>query len=268
MSNNSQMSGKIVGVSLVIAVLAVAFLGFVAYSATAKPSQADTASTQQIVSSVTTPSTITVTGNGIASAVPDEIQIVLGVTNTGPNATEVLLQNSANMTNAINTIEKDVGINDTEVQTTNFNFGPTYSQYQNTINGYQASNDIQVTLQGGDVAKLDAVINAAVNAGVNQIQSIQYVLSNSLQTSLQNQALKNAIINANQTALLTAQSEGLNIIGIQSVTILGNNYPQSVYYGSAEPALAATNTSVNYNVPISPGQTQYTLEVQVVYLLS
>ncbi len=174
MSNNSQMSGKIVGVSLVIAVLAVAFLGLVAYSATVKPSQAATVGTQQTFSSSTTPATITVTGNGIASAVPDEIQIVLGVTNTGPNATEVLLQNSANMTNAIGAIEKNVGINITQVQTTNFNFGPTYSQYGNTINGYQASNDIQVTLQGSDVAKLDAVINAAVDAGVNQIQSIQY----------------------------------------------------------------------------------------------
>ena len=266
-SNNSQMSGKIVGVSLVIAILAVAFLGLVAYSATTKPSQADTVGTLQTVSSSTTPTTITVAGNGIASAIPDEIQIVLGVTNTGPNATEVLLQNSANMTNAIGAIEKNVGINSTEVQTTNFNFGPTYSQYGNTINGYQASNDIQVTLQGSDVAKLDATINAAVNAGVNQIQSIQYVLSNSLQLTLQNQALKNAITNANQTALLTAQSEGLTITGIQSVSILGNNSPEPVYFAASEP-LATTNDSVNYNVPISPGQTQYTLEVQVVYILS
>lgn len=263
MSNN-QMSVRIVGVSLVIAVLAIAFLGIVAYSATvAKPSQADN---QQPVSS-TTPSTITVTGTGIASAVPDEIQVVLGVTNTGPNASQVLLQNSANMTAAINAIEKGVGINSSEVQTTNFDFGPTYS-YSNTISGYQASNDILVTLQGSDVAKLDAVINAAVNAGANQIQSIQYVFSNSLQNELQNQALKNAVASANQTALLTAQSEGLSIIGIQSVTILSNNYPQPEIFANAALPAAVSSSTINYNVPISPGQTQYSMEVQVVYLLS
>lgn len=263
MTNNSQMSVRIVGVSLVIAVLAVAFLGIVAYSAmVAKPSQADT---QQAVSS-TTPSTMTVTGTGLASAVPDEIQVVLGVTNTGPNATKVLLQNSANMTAAISAIEKGVGINNSEVQTTNFNFGPTYS-YSNTISGYQASNDIQITLQGSDVAKLDIVINAAVNAGANQIQSIQYVLSNSLQNELQNQALKNAVADANQTALLTAQSEGLSIIGVQSVTIVSNNTPQPEYFASAA-LTSVANSSINYNVPISPGQTQYTMEIQVVYLLS
>ena len=259
------MSGKIVGVSLVIAVLAVAFLGLVAYSATLSrsSSQADTIST---VATNSTPSTISVPGVGIASATPDEVQVVLGVTNSGPNATSVLLQNSANMTNVISAIEKGVGINSSDVQTTNFNFGPTYAQGTNTINGYQASNNVQVTLQGSDVAKLDSVINAAVNAGVNQIQSIQYVLSNSLQTLLQNQALKNAIASANQTALLTASSEGVKIVGIQSVTVLGTNYQPS--YG-LYPAAAFTveSSTVNYNVPIAPGQTQYTMQVQVVYLL-
>ncbi len=269
-SNNSQISGRIVGVSLVIAVLAIAFLGVVAYSATmAKSSQADTGNTQQVVSSAT-PSTITVTGTGVASAVPDEIQIVLGVTTSGPNATLVLLQNSASMTTAINAIETNVGINSSEVQTTNFNFNPTYSPGSNLINGYQASNDIQITLQGSNVAKLDAVINAAVNAGANQIQSIQYVLSNTLQNELQNQALKDAVSSANQTALLTAQSEGVSIVGIQSVTIVGNNYPQPYYGNGSYFTMAATvsASTINYNVPISPGQTQYSVQVQVVYLLS
>ena len=130
-----------------------------------------------------------------------KFRYVLGVTNSGPNATSVLLQNSVNMTNVISAIEKGVGINSSDVQTTNFNFGPTYAQYSNTINGYQASNSVQVTLSNSDVSKLDSVINAGVNAGANQIQSIQYVLSNSLQTQLQNQALKNAIASANETAL-------------------------------------------------------------------
>jgi len=132
------MSVRIVGVSLVIAVLAVAFLGVVTYSATvARASQADTISTQQSVSSTTTPSIITVTGTGIASAVPDEIQIVLGVVTSGANATQVLLQNSVNMTNAISAIEKNVGINGTEIQTTNFNFTNlrTIRQYHNWIPG-------------------------------------------------------------------------------------------------------------------------------------
>jgi uncharacterized protein len=268
MSNSSQLTGRLVGVSLVIAVLAIAFMGIVAYSATvAKPSQADTPGTQQMISS-TSPQTITVTGTGIASAVPDEIQLDLGVTNTGTNATQVLLANSANMSAAMNAIENNVGINGTEIQTTNFNFNPTYS-YSNTISGYQASNEIQVTLQGNDVSKLDAVINAAVNAGANQIESIQYILSNTLQSELQNDALQNAVASANQTALLTAKSEGLAIVGIQSVTILGNYSPQTYYNVDAVlGAPAATTSAINYNVPISPGQTQYTEEVQVVYLLS
>ncbi len=276
MSSSSQISGRIVGISLIIAVIAVAFLGMVAYSATMrKTTQADTGGAIQTVTTTagvpdaSTPSTITVTGNGVATAIPDEISLVLGVTNSGANATQVLLANSATMTAAINAIEKGVGINSTDVQTTNFNFGPTYSGYNNTISGYQASNQIEVTLQGSDVANLDAVINAAVNAGANQIQSIQYVLSSGLQNSLQNQALQNAISSANQTALLTAQSEGLKVLGIQSITILGNNNPQPFGMLDANAAVAyASTTTINYNVPIAPGQTQYTEQVQVVYLVS
>ena len=258
------MSSKIVGISLVIAILAVAFLGLVAYSATmSRASQADTVST---VSTSSTPSTISVPGVGIATATPDEVQIVLGVTNSGPNATSVLLQNSVNMTNVISAIEKGVGINSSDVQTTNFNFGPTYAQNSNTINGYQASNSVLVTLSGSDVSKLDSVINAGVNAGANQIQSIQYVLSNSLQTQLQNQALKNAIASANETALLTAGSENVKIVGIQSVSVLGSNSQPNYYsYGNAD--VLASASTVTYNVPISPGETQYTMQVQVVYLL-
>ncbi len=267
--SSSPMSGRIVvGATLVIALVAVAFLGMVAYSSSMSraASQGDTISTTSTTSD-RTPATISVPGVGIASATPDEVQVVLGVTNSGPNATSVLLKNSANMTAVISAIEKGVGINASDVQTTNFNFGPTYGQYSSTINGYQASNNVQVTLQGSDVSKLDTVINAAVNAGVNQIQSIQYTLSNSLQTQLQNQALKNAIASANQTALLTAASEGVKIVGIQSVSVLGSNYQQPYYsYGNA--VVYASASTVNYSVPIAPGQTQYTMQVQVVYLLS
>jgi uncharacterized protein YggE len=93
------------------------------------------------------------------------------------------------------------------------------------------------------------------------------VLSNSLQTQLQNQALKNAIASANETALLTAGSENVKIVGILSVSVLGSNSQPNYYSFGAAAALSAS-TTVNYSVPISPGQTQYTMQVQVVYLLA
>ena len=264
----SPVSGKIVGVSLVIAILAVAFLGMVAYSATvSRSSQADTIGTVAITSD-SAPSTISVPGVGIASATPDEVQLVLGVTNSGPNATSVLMQNSANMSAVISAIEKGVGINASDVQTTNFNFGPTYAQYSNTINGYQASNSVQVTLQGSDVAKLDAVINAAVNAGVNQIQSIQYTLSNSLQTQLQQEALKDAIASANQTALQSSaireREDRRNTKCLSSGIELST---ELLLNTTASLLSSQRSTEVNYAVPIAPGQTQFSVQVQVVYLL-
>ncbi len=261
------MSGKIVGVSLVIAVLAVAFLGMVAYSATvSRPSQADTIGTVAITSD-STPSTISVPGVGIASATPDEVQLVLGVTNSGPNATSVLMQNSANMSAVISAIEKGVGINSSDVQTTNFNFGPTYAQYSNTINGYQASNSVQVTLQGSDVSKLDSVINAAVNAGVNQIREYP-VHAFKLTTDTApaggaegcdrerkpDRASSSDIREREDRWNTKCFSPGIEL----PTELLLIQQPRCCRVGTTE---------VNYAVPIEPGQTQFSVQVQVVYLL-
>jgi uncharacterized protein len=262
--SSSPLSGKIVGLSLVIAVVAVAFLGFVAYAAMSqRSSQAATVSSITTMQS-NTPSTIMVPGSGTASGQPDEVQIVLGITNTGLNASKVLQQNSANMSMIISALEEGLHINGSDIMTTQFNFNANYNCC-NVISNYQATNMIQITLRGGDMAKLDSVINAAVNAGANQIQNIQYLLSNALQTQLKQQALQQAVADANQTALRATSSENVKIAEIQSVVVLGENYPQP-YYNNGFGNLAGI-PAVDYNVPLAPGQTQYTLQVEVTYLL-
>jgi uncharacterized protein YggE len=268
-SFSSPLSGKIVGLSLVIAVLAVAFLGFVAYAAmTQHPSQAATNSVST-ATQTSTPSTITVTGSGTSSGAPDQVLVTLGVTNTGPNASKVLLQNSANMTNILAAIETGLNVNKSDVQTTQFNFSPNYNGCcPGTLTGYTATNMITVTLQGAETSKLDTLLNAAVNAGANQIQNIQYMLSNTMQGQLKQQALVQAVVDANQTALKTAASENKLVLGIQTVVVIsGSGYPGPYYYGNSAALSPAAVPAVNYNIPIAPGQTQYSIEVQVTYLL-
>jgi uncharacterized protein len=262
MSSNS--FSKIVALSIVALVIAVAFLGFTAYSAN-RPAQAD-AGTIVTTATQTTPSTISVAGLGTVNVIPDEVQVTLGYMNSGPNATLVLMNNSAIMDAVTQEIENNVGVNSTDIQTTQFNFNPTYAQYSNTINGYQASNFIQISLQGSATSKLDSVINAAVNAGVNDIQTISYTISNTLQSQLKRQAMQAAVADANSTALGLAASESVKILGIQNVIVVNQAYPPMYYntFGSAADLMA----SVNYAVPISPGQSQFTIQVEVTYLIS
>src|SRR5579862_8868744 len=171
MSSSNPLSGKIVGLSLVIAVLAVAFLGSLAYSAMSqRASQA--ADVSSVITTETTgniPSTITVTGMGTASGAPDEVQITLGVTTTGSNASKVLEQNNANMSEVLSAIEIGLQVNASDVQTTQFSFNPNNGCCSSP---YTATNLVQVTLQGEQMTKLQTLINASVNAGANVIQNI------------------------------------------------------------------------------------------------
>jgi uncharacterized protein len=260
---SSYSSSKIVALSIVGLVFAVAFLGFVAYSD--RPSQADTATMVTTLTQSNAPSTVTVGGTGTVNVVPDEVQISLGYMNSGPNASQVLMNNSAVMNAITQGIENNVGVNSDDIQTTQFNFNPTYAQYSNTINGYQASNLIQISLQGSYVSKLDAVINAAANAGANNIQTIGYTISSTLQTQLKQQALLAAVADANSTANGLASSENVKILGIQSVIIVSQGYPP-IYQSTFGSAVLSVGTS--YNVPISPGLGQVTIQVEVTYLIS
>ena len=276
-SNLSSTNNKIVTLSLAVAVLAIAVLGVVAYAATTanqrQAVQADTAiTTTTTTPGGGTPSTISVAGVGIINIQPDEVLLQLGVTNQGSNATQVLTKNSQIMTTAISAIEAVPGVNSSDVQTQQFSFGPTYSYNQvngtNTISGYQASNQIQVTLQGNETSQLDAVINAGFNAGANEIQSVGYTMSNSLQAQVKQEALQAAVADANGTASTLAQSEHVKITGIQSVVLVSEAYPpyfQNTYNMVEATTMAAGAASIN--VPVSPGQGQYTLQVEVTYLI-
>ena len=166
--------------------------------------------------------------------------------------------------NAVISAIEGAGINSTDIHTTKLSFGPMY-KYNNinessTITGYQASNMVEVTLDGNVTAKVGQVIDATVSTGANQVQSMGYTMSSGLQAQAKQEAIQKAVIDANSTAFSTASAEGLKITGIQSVTVLSTSTP----YFNTYPVAAVVSTSP----PITPGQTQYSVQVEVTYTVS
>jgi uncharacterized protein len=263
----STYSQKMKALLLAIAVVALAAIAVIGYSSDlsrgAQAADSSTTSTQQ--------STISVSGIGTVNVVPDEALVDLGVYTQGHNASQVLNNNSAAMTAVISAI-KGLGINSSDIQTQQFNFGPTYT-YQNngtsTISGYQATNTVQVTLQGSESSEVGTVINSALNAGANQVLNVGYTISSSLQAHLQNEAMSLAVGNANGTARGVASSEGVNVTGIQNIIVLSSSYPP--YFYNTYSVYATTTTMAgpyNYTPPINPGQAQYTVNIEVTYYIS
>ena len=98
-----------------------------------------------------TPRTLSVNGQGIAKAAPDEASFSSGVVAQGPTAREALAANSRAM-NAVFATLKRSGIPDKAIQTSNLSLSPQYQQCKpnvacpQKIVGYEVSNTVSVTV--------------------------------------------------------------------------------------------------------------------------
>ena len=117
---------------------------------------------------------ITVQATGTSKNVPNTGHITLGVQveprQTSQEATDML----ARQGNAVIAAIKGLGIVDADIKTQNVSVQPSYS-YENgkqTLRGYQASQQLRVTIRKTDQA--GDVIAKATEAGANQIGGVSF----------------------------------------------------------------------------------------------
>ncbi|MBQ1914916.1 MAG: SIMPL domain-containing protein, partial [Selenomonadaceae bacterium] len=148
------------------------------------------------------PPLLSVSGQGMAQAAPDEAVITISVTNHAADA-NTAQQVNASKASAIQNAIKALGIDDKDIQTRNYSFYPTYSSergQENEINGYQASNSILVTIH--DFSLVSQVIDTALGYGANQISSLDFRIRNT--EKLRKEALTAAIRDARNKADIIA----------------------------------------------------------------
>jgi uncharacterized protein YggE len=204
------------------------------------------------------PPLLTVTGTGTISLTPDIAYIYIGVHTEQDDINLAVDQNNTQARALVNAI-KDQGVASDDIQTSNFSvyssqkLDPIKGEY----NGYTYSvdNTVYVTLR--DLSTLGALLNAVVEAGANNINSITFDVADKSAALVQ--ARQKAMENASSLASELAQSAGLQLGGIQSITY--TDYYPSPYYGMGGGGATAPNASV----PIQPGQQQVTVSVTVAY---
>lgn len=201
--------------------------------------------------------TIAVSGTGSITATPDEAHVTFAVWTQAVTATDALTSNADKMNKVIKALT-DAGIPMENIKTTGYNLEPivTYPEKPTDtpkIVGYMVRNQIEVTLT--DVMSVGRIIDAGVMGGANVVQSIYFTLSESKSAQLRDQAIQEAVKDADSKAKTLAQSLNVKLTGPTSIT-LGYEYPGPVYY---EKAGAAQTT------PIIPGPLTVTANVQVTY---
>ncbi len=173
----------------------------------------------------TTQRTVTVSGSATISSAPDEAVVGLGVQTQANTAQGALSQNAEKMMKVLQAVA-DQGVSKDDIATTSVSLYPTYGQNGMDITGYQASNQVDVTLH--DMNKVGPVIDAAVGAGANFTNGVTFRLSD--QNQGVNQALTAAVADARSKAE-TLAAAGDAQLG-QVVTIQETSVPTGppIYY--------------------------------------
>lgn len=202
--------------------------------------------------------TITVTGTGMVTLTPDVAYIYIGVETADASATKAMDDNNVQAQAVIDAI-KSFGVEDRDIQTTNFSIypEPVFDDNYNQIGvTYVVDNTVYVTVR--DLGILGELLDGAFRAGANQIYSISFDVAD--KTEAVSQARLAAVENARRQADELAAATGVTIGNVQTIAYYDTT-PSPIYYA----ARSADVTNYAASVPVEAGSMQIVTTVTIVY---
>jgi uncharacterized protein YggE len=249
------------------AIVGGAVVGMVAVGAASWIGRDDPKST--IASSEPTPApgagsivkSITVSGEGKVKVKPDTASLSVGVQATAPTATEALNQANTSAAALIAAL-KSAGVDSNDITTSGLSIYPQYSSTGNTITGYQASNNVTVTVR--DIATTGPVIDAAAAAAGDNVTigGVSFYVDDT--EALIGAARADAINNARKRAGEYADAAGVAVGGVLQISEVSVSNPVPLYYDS----IAADSSGAGAPTPIETGTQDLSVSVTVVYQLN
>jgi uncharacterized protein YggE len=191
---------------------------------------------------------ITVSGVGSVTAVPNESEMSFGVETRASTAQAAVAANADAMRRVLNAVRRAGG---RQLATQWVNVYPVSGE-NGTVEGYSASNSVSAV---SDVEDAPALVDAAVEAGANQVSGPGLSSSNS--EELYRQALAKAIFEARERAQVLARAAGRSVGDITAI----------VEGSAAMPLPYAERAALDAATPIVPGEQETTATVSVTFSL-
>ncbi len=179
---------------------------------------------------------ISVSGDGEVFAAPDIATFSFSVTQEGRDVKDAQTKVTDKINAAIKAI-KDLGVEDKDIKTTEYNAYPKY-EYSNsvctqfscppsrqTLVGYEVSQTITVKVRKVDDA--GKMLEAAAGAGVTNVSGLSFTIDD--EDALTRQARQMAIDEAKEKAKQLAKDLGVRLVRIVNFSENGN-YPIPMYY--------------------------------------
>lgn len=207
---------------------------------------------------------ISVSGTGKVTVVPDVGEISMAAQVTRPTVQQAR-DDAAKAMDAIRTALRGQGVEEKDIATSGFNIQPRYDVRPSgggapQISGYLVNNVITVKVRKVDT--LSKVLDTAVAAGGNdvRVQSVQFTVDDPEKHA--GAAREAAVANARSHAESLAKAAGVKLGKARSVTESGGGFPAPRAVAQAAPSLGG---AADVSTPVSPGQTEVTMSVSVVF---
>ncbi|SFG30689.1 SIMPL domain-containing protein [Oribacterium sp. WCC10] len=215
--------------------------------------------TQSIASDPAASNTITVSSSGKVTAIPDMAEITFSINTEDKDAKSAQEKNSRESQQVVDKL-KELGVDEKSIKTSNYDIYPQYdydAEGGNRIAGYTV--DTTLTVSDLKIEEAGNVISQCVDAGINSMNNITYSCSG--YDDAYNEALKEAVANADIKARALAEASGNKIIELKNITEGYQDYSlqyrsQSVVKNSPEAASDAV---------IMPGESDIEANVTVTY---
>ncbi len=226
-----------------------------------------------IGSGVAASNTITVNGIADVFAVPDTTTFSVTVQEEQKDV-KTAQDNATKKGNAIIAYLKTQGIDEKDIQTTDYSVSPQYDYLQGvcttnsycppgkqTLRGFQVSQTLTVKVR--DAKKAGDLLSGVGSLGASSVSGLNFTIDN--QDALEAQARDKAIKKADAKAQALADSLGVKIVRVVGFSENGNS---PVYYAKAEMSTAADGRGGGSASPapsIPTGQNKITSNVSVTY---
>lgn len=203
---------------------------------------------------------VNVSGQGEVGVKPDRAQLTLGV--EAANAELKVAEAEVNkVVRAYLAEAKALGIKDAQISTAGISISPEYvwdeKDRRQKFTGYRASR--QIVLRVENLDRIGDLILGATKVGVNQVSAPQLYSTQAQQLS--RQALVKATEDARSKAQLLADTLGVKLGAVRSLSANDNTQPPPVLYKAMAMRAEMADQGGNTEMGFATGEIKYTASV-------
>lgn len=207
--------------------------------------------------------TYTIEGTAKRDVNPDKASISIGKREIGTDVLQIQesVNNSINM--AIESL-KDLGIDESNIRTSNYNVNPLYDWESNEIQNYSSDVNMVVDIENieEDSDIIGEVIRLAAEAGLNQVRNINYEISN--REEIIEELRIEAVRVATDKKDNLSDETGFELGGITNINYGGSGY---INYNldsfSQQRSIGSVSESADFDVNIQTGEDELSVTANV-----